>query len=376
MKQGDVNGRRILGLVPQSLALYEQFSAVANLEVFGKIYDIPKKQVEEKIKYWLAKVQLWDRRKDKVKGFSGGMKRRLNLVASLLHDPEILLCDGPTVGVDPLVELITEFWGVPEEEVRSLFREDSFVPDFRKIVDQWDEADEPAENAGGSDEAESQNLFGQLMDVEKEQLVGTEIKNPTGVQVVGGYSVMFLLFTLTGMARSLFEEKQAGIFLRLLSSPVIRAHILWSKYLFGVFLGMIQLVTVFLFSWILFRVEIFNHFGNLLVALLFVSAACTSFGMLIASISKTPAQANGIGTLTIIAMSAIGGAWFPVSFMAESVQIFSRLTVVYGSVEAIMLVMFEGKNLIQLLPVLGVLTLISMLVLVVSLWRFKKGDLF
>ena len=101
LKDTDKEGRRILGLVPQSIALYDKFSAMVNLEVFGSTYGIPPKELKEKIKFWLDKMQLWDRRKDKVKAFSGGMKRRLNLAASLLHDPEILLCDEPTVGVDP-----------------------------------------------------------------------------------------------------------------------------------------------------------------------------------------------------------------------------------------------------------------------------------
>lgn len=274
----------------------------------------------------------------------------------------------------PLSELVSEFWDVPVEEIRSVFREDSFIPDFNKLISDAmaakdDGAEEP--NDGGTG-----NLFSQLMTLETERLVGEGFKNPWGIQVIAGYSVMFLLFTMTGISSSFFEEKQTGIFLRLLSSPVRRGDILWSKYLFSIFMGMVQMLTMFTFGWALFGVEVFHAFGNLLVALLIVSAACTGVGMLITSVSKTPAQANGIGTLVIIAMSAIGGAWFPVSMMAESVQIFSRLTVVYWSVEAMMRIMFEEKTLIQVLPVFGVLILIAAVAIGLSLWRFQKGDLF
>ncbi len=96
-----LNFRKDIGFVPQSIALYDELSAVENLRIFGSLYDLPKAVLEEEIYDYLNSVGLYDRRKEEVKNFSGGMKRRLNLITALLHKPKVLLCDEPTVGVDP-----------------------------------------------------------------------------------------------------------------------------------------------------------------------------------------------------------------------------------------------------------------------------------
>ena len=93
--------RRHLGLVPQNIALYDELSAEENLQVFGELFGLDRATLRSRIDESLAAVGLSERRRDRVKGFSGGMKRRLNIVAALLHRPKLLLCDEPTVGVDP-----------------------------------------------------------------------------------------------------------------------------------------------------------------------------------------------------------------------------------------------------------------------------------
>jgi len=100
--RGDTDPKkRKIGVVPQDLALYDELSARANLRFFGSLYSLPNAVLERAIASTLELVGLADRAGDRVKTFSGGMKRRLNLAAGLLHDPDIVLLDEPTVGVDP-----------------------------------------------------------------------------------------------------------------------------------------------------------------------------------------------------------------------------------------------------------------------------------
>lgn len=93
--------RAKIGVAPQALALYDELSAEENLRFFGSLYAESSSKLAERARVVLDAVGLLPRRSDRVKVFSGGMKRRLNLAVAMLHEPPLLLLDEPTAGVDP-----------------------------------------------------------------------------------------------------------------------------------------------------------------------------------------------------------------------------------------------------------------------------------
>lgn len=93
--------RARLGVAPQGLAIYDLLSGEENLRFFGQVYGLAGAALDRRVAACLAFVGLADRARDHAGTYSGGMKRRLNLAAALVHDPDLLLLDEPTVGVDP-----------------------------------------------------------------------------------------------------------------------------------------------------------------------------------------------------------------------------------------------------------------------------------
>ena len=93
--------RKQLGYVPQELALYEDLTGRENLRFFGRLYGLKSRALDDRIEATLDFVDLSSRGGDKVSAYSGGMKRRLNIAAALLHEPTLLILDEPTVGIDP-----------------------------------------------------------------------------------------------------------------------------------------------------------------------------------------------------------------------------------------------------------------------------------
>ncbi len=125
-----------IGLVPQDLALYEDLSARENLKLFGALYGLSGSKLQTRCDAVLELVNLQDRAKDKPSTFSGGMKRRLNIASALLHDPQLLILDEPTVGVDPQSRnAIFDSLEVLKDQGRALIYTSHYMEEVARLAD-------------------------------------------------------------------------------------------------------------------------------------------------------------------------------------------------------------------------------------------------
>lgn len=265
-----------------------------------------------------------------------------------------------------MAAVIGEHFGADPEEILKEMESGGF----------WGGGSAAAGSGSASGNSGADDPMGGIFNFEKTQVFGKG-KNPAA-QSVGGWAVMFLLFSMTGAASSLFEERDRGLFLRILAGPASRSHVLWSKFVFCAALGFSQMVVLITFGELVFDViSSPAQIPALIVVSLAAAAAATAFGMLLSSFAKTPAQANGLGTFLILGMSAFGGAMFPLFMIPEFIRTtISPLTIVYWAMDGILAVLWRDEGIPGILPHTGVLLGVAAVVLAVALWRFQRGDLF
>jgi len=231
----------------------------------------------------------------------------------------------------------------------------------------------PATGGAGGDAGD---IFSRIVKVDTEQVAGPTQGNGMAARIVGGYAIMFLLFAVSGGAAAMFEEKATGIYQRLLSAPVTPSHIVWARFLFGMLLGVVQIVALLVAGRFLFGLDILHHAPALGLVVLAAAAACSSFGVLITALSPSAEAARGLATFVVIAMSAVGGAWFPVSAMPSFMQMISKLTIVYWSVEGLTDVLWAGYSIPEVISKVAVLFAIAGAVMAFSIWRFNRSRFF
>ncbi|MEO6001619.1 MAG: ABC transporter permease [Opitutus sp.] len=231
-------------------------------------------------------------------------------------------------------------------------------------------------SANGATGAPKGDLLSRLVRIETEQVAGKDVKSPAATRIVGGFAMQFLLFALSGSAAALFYERDRGIFQRILAGPVSRTQILWSKFLYGSILGLLQLTVLFIGGRVLYGIDVEHHLGLLSLVCVVAAGACTAFGMLLASVSSSSEAASGLATFVILLMCSVGGAWFPVSMMPHFIQQLSKLTIVYWAMQGFDQVLWLNAPLVELFPTLGVLIGMTAVVMGIAVWRFNRSNLF
>jgi len=125
-----------IGVAAQEIALYDKLTAYENLYYFGRLYGVEKQVLNKEIDYYLNRLSLTKYKNQKIKNFSGGMKRRINLIAGVLHNPEILFLDEPTAGIDVQTRnVIREFLLELKSKETTLIYTSHLMEDAQKLCD-------------------------------------------------------------------------------------------------------------------------------------------------------------------------------------------------------------------------------------------------
>jgi ABC-2 type transport system permease protein len=188
---------------------------------------------------------------------------------------------------------------------------------------------DPAAHAAHTEASRESGAERALLRIEYRQAGSLSTRRPLPFSLIylAGLVPMFLLFNANGTASSMLEELRSGATRRILVAPVAAGDYLIGNLVTSMAMSLLQCAVMYVFARVVFHAPIFGDPTGLLVLTLATAMATTGFGMLMASIARTPEQLNSIGTVVILAMSALGGSMFPRAFMPEWVKPLGLFTI-------------------------------------------------
>jgi ABC-2 type transport system permease protein len=204
------------------------------------------------------------------------------------------------------------------------------------------------------------------------QTAGERRKMGMLAQSVAGTAVMMLLFGLAGCGSTILQERDSGTLRRLLITPAPRAAILAGKFAFTFVVGLLQLAVMFAFGALVFRIPIFRNAGGLLVVAIATCAACTAFGIFIATVGRTQKQVEGISTLVILLMSSLGGSWWPLFITPKWMQVAGHFTLNAWAMDGFLGVLAYGLSIRDLLLPISVLLGVATVLVALSVMFFHR----
>ena len=237
-----------------------------------------------------------------------------------------------------------------------------FTPEQRKRMDSSLEQlrRQPAAGAGGGSSG------GMLIAVDARDVVGENKHNPMVSFYAAAIGVMFLLFTASGASGSLLDEAESGTLDRVLSSRVTMGKLLAGKMLYSGLLAFSQLVLMFVWAWLVFKLDFVPHLLGFAVMGLSTAFAVGAFGMLLASLCQTRAQLGPLSTLVILIMSSVGGSMFPRFLMPHAMQQAGLLTINAWAIDGFTKVFWRDEPVSHLWPQVVVLLAVGVVLFAVA----------
>lgn len=208
-------------------------------------------------------------------------------------------------------------------------------------------------------------------------LLAQKENSPGLIHAVAGTAIMMLLFSVSGIGASILDERQEGTLKRLLYSPIKRNDILFGKVLATLAVSILQLTVMFLYAWIVFGLKITQNIPSLMIMILCTAFACSSFGVFLASFAKSRGQVQGLSTLIVLTMSAIGGSMVPTFAMPAFMQRLSAFSVNYWAVQGFYDIFWRNlpTSDVGFLKKAAVLLVIGVILNVIAVRMFKRNVL-
>lgn len=296
----------------------------------------------------------------------------------LLHDPSNPLAQhivsgliqasamtaAPDVLIDSGIQQLETFGGAltPEQETA--------LAGFKQLL---------RGDGGASTGQEDNSSFAGLVQVEAVSAMQGDDDTADGPSIVSYYAagigVMFLLFSMAGAAATLLEEEESGTLERLLSSRIDMGRLLAGNWIFFSAAGFVQLTVMFCWGAVVFGLDLFTakHAAGFVLMSLVTAAAAAAFGLMLATIAKSRAQLNGISTVVILVMSALGGSMVPRFVMPDFMNTTALFTFNGWALDGYLKIFWYGDpaatlagSLLSLAPQLAVLGAMTAVFLAVA----------
>jgi ABC-type multidrug transport system permease subunit len=206
-------------------------------------------------------------------------------------------------------------------------------------------------------------------------VLGEKKANPIISFYAAGIAVMFLLFSASGAGGTLIEEVESGTLERLLTSRAGMGTVLAAKWLFITLLGVLQIVVMFVWGMLVFRLELLPHLPGFFVMTFMTAGAAAGFGLVLATLCKSRQQLGGLSTILILTQSALGGSMFPRFLMPEQIRKLGTFTFNAHALDGYQAVFWRDARLIELWPQVLILAALTAVFLTVARLLARRWEM-